>query len=170
MQYKTPHKIDLEDRIVGPLTMKQFGFVFGGGLIDYLLFDAIFPTYGELAFIVAAAVPTLLALGLAFLKIQDQPLGNVIISSLLYWFRGQLFLWQRTADPQFVGKKVEKEQRQIYAPKAVSVSDLDRLASIIDQRGWSANEINQPQADQHISLYGRVVSAAEARPTYAEPK
>ena len=36
MRYKVPQNIDMEDRIVGPLTMVQFVIVMIGGMIVYV--------------------------------------------------------------------------------------------------------------------------------------
>lgn len=165
MQYKTPHKIDLEDRVIGPLTMRQFGFVFTGGLIDYLLFTTLAPRYGNSIFAVVAILPTLLSLALAFLKVQDQPFGNALISLVLYFFRGQKFVWQHTEDPIFLELKRTDPISKNPPAKNVQASDLDRLAAIVDQRGWSAAEVNQPTATPNgVSLYGRVISTAEVLP------
>ncbi len=41
MQFSVPQFIDVEDKIIGPFTLKQFGFIFGGGLIDVGLFKLL---------------------------------------------------------------------------------------------------------------------------------
>ena len=41
MQFSVPQFIDVEDKIIGPFTLKQFGFIFGGGLILVGLFRFI---------------------------------------------------------------------------------------------------------------------------------
>ncbi len=38
MQFPVPQFIDIEDKIIGPFTLKQFGIIFVGGLIDVALF------------------------------------------------------------------------------------------------------------------------------------
>ena len=38
MQFQVPQGIDMEDKIVGPLTLIQFLYLLVGGVIDYLLF------------------------------------------------------------------------------------------------------------------------------------
>lgn len=156
MQYKVPQKIDLEDRIIGPLTMRQFGYVFAGGMVDYLLYAALNP-YGVFVFGVFAFLPTLLALALAFIKVQDQTFGSAIASFLLLRYRDRLFLWRRTPDPRFL-RKQRKVEKPAMPRKNVNASDLDRLAAIIDNRGWSALDANG-------QLHDRVISAAEAIPS-----
>jgi hypothetical protein len=36
MQYPVPQFTDVEDRIIGPLTLKQFGIIFGAGVVIFL--------------------------------------------------------------------------------------------------------------------------------------
>src|SRR6266481_8103956 len=38
MQYPVPQFIDIEDKIIGPFTLKQFGFIFGGGILIVAFF------------------------------------------------------------------------------------------------------------------------------------
>ena len=41
MRFKVPKDVDIEDRIVGPLTVKQLGWLGGGGAICLLLWKLI---------------------------------------------------------------------------------------------------------------------------------
>ena len=52
MQFNIPQFIDKEDKIVGPLTAKQLGWMFGGGAILLVLWNLLDMT----AFILAAIV------------------------------------------------------------------------------------------------------------------
>lgn len=38
MQFPVPQFIDIEDKIIGPFTLKQFGIIFGGGALILALF------------------------------------------------------------------------------------------------------------------------------------
>ncbi len=169
MQYKTPHKIDLEDKVVGPLTMRQFGYLFTGGLFDYILFQLVVGRFGIATFLAIAFVPTLLALSLAFLRVQDQPFGVMIAAFFYYLLRGQRFIWQHSRDPHFIGQAKPKNA-PLPPSKNVKQSDLDQLAAVLDHRGWSADEANGQTEAGRVSLAGRVLSSTEARPTVATPE
>ena len=41
MQFKVPQFIDMEDKIVGPLTLKQFAYILGAGGFSFLLWTFI---------------------------------------------------------------------------------------------------------------------------------
>lgn len=40
MQFPVPQFTDVEDKIIGPLTLKQFGIVFGAGVVVFLGYSA----------------------------------------------------------------------------------------------------------------------------------
>ena len=92
MQFQVPQNIDLEDKIVGPLTLIQFLYVLAGGLINYLLLIFIGM---KIIFWILAIPIGLFALALAFLKIQDQPLSSFVKAGLIYFSRPRMRYWQR---------------------------------------------------------------------------
>lgn len=138
-QYKVPQKIDLEDKIVGPLTLIQFFQLAVGGLVLYL-FLQLFDT--EL--FLAAGIPvTIATLAIAFVRINDQPLTHFIAAGWKYW---------KTPKEQVWGKKAELEGAQVTitektkpeeiktATKQVSQSELEKLSAILDTYGKPAGE------------------------------
>lgn len=152
MQFRVPQNIDLEDKIVGPLTLIQFIYIISGGLIDYILFQSI----GQfLAIYLIIALPiALLALALAFLKIQDQPLSHFIQAGLLYLRQPKLRFWQRTGifHPVIIESKkpVQKEARPVM--KKIDQSNLERLAYVLDTR---------PQAVAEDKNFGKITQSFE---------
>ncbi len=139
MQFKVPQNIDLEDKIVGPLTLLQFLYILGGGVIDYALFMAIGSNF---IFYIIAIPIGILALALAFLKIQDQPLLHFITAALFFYSRPKERHWQRVGTSTMMVKNLP--QTEIKAPATVkrnaSQSELDQLAYMLDtHRGKAAD-------------------------------
>ncbi len=94
MQYQVPQFIEIEDKIFGPLTLKQFIYLAGGGGLC-LLFFTLLPLY----LAVLCMLPVIaLALALAFYKVNDRPFIVVIEHAFGYFFGNKLYLWkQRTS-------------------------------------------------------------------------
>src|SRR3989304_2002754 len=90
-QFQVPQFIETEDKIVGPLTIKQFLYLAAAGAISFLLFFVL-NTY--LWFIITAIIATL-ATALAFIKYNGRPLINMIFSGLKYLWNPRMYLWQR---------------------------------------------------------------------------
>jgi hypothetical protein len=139
MQFKVPQNIDLEDRLVGPLTLIQFLYLLFGGIFIYLLITAL--GFSFLFWILAIPIG-LLSLGLAFVKIQDQPLSHFIKAGLVYLGRPKQRVWQRQGEFRPVLKEgPKKKQEVIEAPKRdLSKSELENLANILDTQAPSVEE------------------------------
>ncbi len=90
MQYQVPQFIETEDKIVGPLTLRQFIYVGIGALLSALLYFMV-QTWLWLIlsiFIVGIAV------GVAFVKVEGRALGNVILSAASFYWNPQTYVWQ----------------------------------------------------------------------------
>lgn len=91
-QYQIPQYIGVEDKIVGPFTLKQFFYLLGGGgivLILYLLGIKIF-------FLIILSIPIMgLALSLAFVKINNRPFIIYLMSLLNFVIKPRRYLWKK---------------------------------------------------------------------------
>lgn len=96
MRYKVPQSIDMQDRIVGPLTLIQFMYVLIGGAICY----AFFQLFSLTIFILLSLPVAILALALAFFKIQDQPFSKFIGAALGYFLKPKNLVWRRQPPTQ----------------------------------------------------------------------
>jgi len=91
MQFKVPQFIEIEDKIIGPLTLKQFLYLLaGGGILAILWF---YLTLG--AFLLIAIPIAVLVLGLAFYKVHGRPLIHVLGALFKYFSKPRLYLWRK---------------------------------------------------------------------------
>ena len=67
-QFEVPQFVDVESKIVGPLTLKQFGFVAVPALISFFLFFVL----GTFVWIVVSAILLSAGLSFAFIKISGR--------------------------------------------------------------------------------------------------
>jgi hypothetical protein len=129
MQYQVPQFIEIEDKIIGPLTLKQFIYLAGGGGLS-LLFFTLLPIYLA-APLIAAAVAA--ALSLAFYKINDRPFIVAIEHAFSYQLGSKLYLWkQRDA----------KVQTAVVTPQVAAAANLSvpKLSqSRLKDLSWSLN-------------------------------
>lgn len=91
MRFKVPQFIDIEDKIFGPLTFKQFIYLAGGAGLVYLLFT-ILPFFLAALFGIPLA---LFALALAFYKINEKPFINAVEAFFKFHTRSKLYLWHK---------------------------------------------------------------------------
>ncbi|PIR41359.1 MAG: hypothetical protein COV31_01525 [Candidatus Yanofskybacteria bacterium CG10_big_fil_rev_8_21_14_0_10_46_23] len=91
MQFQVPQFIDTEEKIVGPLTLKQFLWVAGGVSIVFIIF------VGSQSFLITFLIggPILVIAGaLAFLKVGNTPLPRYAYYAFKYLTENKRFLFQ----------------------------------------------------------------------------
>ena len=70
MRFQVPQFIEIEDKIFGPLTLKQFIYLAGGGGISFVIYSIIPYIIVALFFIVPVMI---FSVALAFYKINGKP-------------------------------------------------------------------------------------------------
>lgn len=90
MQFQVPQFADVEDKIVGPLTLKQFLYIGAAAGLSLLLFFIVTFWLWLIfsIFIISGAV------GLAMIKINGQPLIKMALSAIGFYWRPQTYVWQ----------------------------------------------------------------------------
>ncbi len=86
MQYGVPQFIEMETKIVGPLTFKQFTFVGAGAVIDFILY-LILGKKNTALFVLLALPIAGFFLFLAFGKIKGRPFP-VFLKNLFAYYLG----------------------------------------------------------------------------------
>lgn len=90
MRFEVPQFIEVEDKIVGPLTWKQFIYLGGGiGILVGLYL------YSFLLFALLGIPLATLAGFLAFHKVNNRPFSIFLESALNYFTKTRLYIWQK---------------------------------------------------------------------------
>lgn len=145
-QYQVPQFITIEDKVIGPLTLKQFGFLGAGGVLIFILYPLLVP----LLFYPVAGLIGGLAASLAFLKVRQQPFPTVIRRAFLFFIRPRLYLWKKEEAKQLPGAPADP------AKKEVTVAAIPKMsASKLSDLAWS------------LDIQGRVIE--KGRPTTPTP-
>lgn len=91
MEYQVPQFIEVEDKIIGPLTLKQFIYLAGAGGLCIVFF-----VYLKMIFAILLSVLVVgLAAALAFYKVNGKPFIEVLEAGFSYYTGAKLFLWKR---------------------------------------------------------------------------
>lgn len=110
MQHQVPQFIDVEDKIFGPLSVRQFIYLAGGAGMIIMLF-VFLPRF--LAAVIALPVAAL-AGGLAFYSVNGRGLLFVLKDAVQYFVNTKLFVWE----------KREKKAKEQKAPQQASAGDV----------------------------------------------
>lgn len=154
MRFVVPQNITLEDKVIGPLTLKQFFYLLGGALVGFVIYTAASPAFGQIGGLVATLPTDVLALALAFLKINDQPFVVFLQAVVTFFFSPKRRLWLRVAERVDIRVREEKPAAPVKKAEkqAVKRDKLGELAQILDSQGWEKGQLGD-----------RVVSAAEQK-------
>ena len=90
MEYQVPQFIEVEDKLIGPLTLRQFIYLSGAVGICVVAF-----IYLPLVFSLLVALPVGgFGVALAFYKVNSKPFSDVIEDGFNYYAHSKLFLWK----------------------------------------------------------------------------
>ena len=91
MRFEVPQFIEVEAKVVGPLTWKQFIYIAGGiGLLLIFFFTLPF-----MVFVVFGIPFGALSASLAFHKVNNRSLSIFLESFVNYFMKKKLYLWKR---------------------------------------------------------------------------
>ncbi len=137
MRYQVPQFIEIEDKIFGPLTIKQFVYIAGAGGLC-LIFFTLLPLYLTVVF----SIPVMaLGAGLAFYKVNDRPLIIVLEHASAYFFGTKLYLWKQ--------RQQESAAATTPKPAEVPASAVPKLTeSKLRDLAWSLNIKETSEAPQ----------------------
>jgi len=141
MQFRVPQFIDVEDKIFGPFTFKQFAYLAGGAGLIFIIYKFMGLILG-IIFIIPVGVLTFL---LVFYKINNRPFIYYLQAGIQYLFSNRLYIWkQRIAKPE--AKKADGEFSPIIT-QIVPMTTSSKLKDI----AWSLDVQKNEQGDDEIN-------------------
>ncbi len=128
MKFQVPQFIEVEDKIFGPLTFKQFIYVAGGVGICVLLF-----TFFPKIIAILLSVPIAAFAGaLAFYKYNGKPFIEFVESFFRYSLTNKLYIWKKVDEKPLASSAGQPRPiEQVYVPK-LSESKLKDLTWSLD--------------------------------------
>ncbi len=126
MRFQVPQFIDIEDKLFGPFSFRQFVYLAGGAGLIYVLYK-ILPLW-------LAIIPIILVAGLVglltFYRINKKPFIHYLQAGINYFVSSKLYIWkQRLVKPN--EEEVNTPQPVSILPK-VSVDTLKDLSWSLD--------------------------------------
>ncbi len=138
MQFRIPQFLDIEDKVFGPFTFKQFGYLLGAIAFAYIFWKLIPNAIISILFILIFS-GTFLAL--AFVKINTRPFADVLESAYKFILGNKTFVWEKQQEvkKEEVSSEVlrqneinkKKEDDEIQA-KIITPDKIKELAGKLD--------------------------------------
>jgi hypothetical protein len=133
MEYQVPQFIEVEDKIFGPLSLKQFIYLAGGaGLCTILIL------YLHIVGFILAIPVAVFSGALAFYKINNKTFIEMLESGFNYYLGGRLYLWKKDIAPH-----VTKSAPTV--PAAIARAKLGLSQSKLHDLAWSLDIKDHPE-------------------------
>src|ERR1700722_16187955 len=107
MQFQVPQFIETEDKIVGPLTLRQFAYMG----VAFLLSAVLYFTVELWLCIIGAIIFFSIAFAFSFVKIEGRSFANVILSAFHFYWKPQTYVWQPEHPTIILPKKIDADEK-----------------------------------------------------------
>ena len=115
MQFKVPQFLDIEDKIFGPFTFKEFVYLAGGAGLCFVIYKLLGLLLGLAPMLAVAGV----ALALTFYRPNNKPFINMVESGFNYLIKDKLYIWKRSKN------RVNKPENRALKTTEMEKSDMD---------------------------------------------
>jgi len=127
MQFKVPQFIDVEDKLFGPFTFRQFAYLVGGVGSVYVIYRLLPLWIGIFLIIPIAGLSALLT----FYKINNKPFIYYLQAGINYYISSKLYIWK-----QRLVKHGDKTSEETALPQKISIVPMVAKSSLKDL-SWS---------------------------------
>ncbi|MBU1131250.1 PrgI family protein [Patescibacteria group bacterium] len=139
-QFVVPQFIDVEDKIIGPITTRQFIILIVAGMALFLEYKL-----SDMAMFLTAGLPTLGIFGIiAFLKVNGMPFHYFFLNIVQTLKKPAIRVWSREAGAEALIsadiKKGGKKASELLPKKFIASSKLSDLSLIVDTGGLYRGE------------------------------
>ncbi len=138
MQFKVPQFLDIEDKIFGPFTFKEFVYLAGGAGLCFTLYKLLGLLLGIIPILAIAG----LSLALTFYRPNNKPFINMIEAGFNFLMQDKLYIWKRHKNK--IGK-LGDGQKEIFneEKKRVNLENTVRLSgNKLRDLAWSLDVLD----------------------------
>ncbi|MFA6605329.1 MAG: PrgI family protein [Patescibacteria group bacterium] len=138
MQFKVPQFLEIEDKIFGPFTFRQFVYLVGGAGLCYMLFKLLGLWLGAIPILVVAGISA----ALTFYRPNGKPFINMVEASIKYAMQDKLYIWKRH---QIKINAKQQQQMQMSAElkkETMNQSGVKLSGSKLRDLAWSLDVLD----------------------------
>jgi hypothetical protein len=175
---KIPQNVYIEDRIIGPITLKQIMIVLGGGSISYVMYTSLMKAMGGSLGILPTVIvwiPCAIAVAFAFIRINDLSLLKICLLTLekinnpttrMWTPRRGLTIHIRTTTQELEKTEKEKREAELAAMKAKHTEKkIQELSTVLDQ----PLPVSEGETESLTEPPPAAAAPAHAEPPHDEP-
>lgn len=135
-QITVPQFLDVEDRIIGPITVRQFIEILVGSLIIFIFYKS----FDFSLFLVSGLLVFGITMLFAFAKINGQPFHNFLLNFIATLKNPKLKIWKKVVNTAEIKagwqKPAEaKAATPLIKRQVITAASLSELSLIVDTGG-----------------------------------
>jgi hypothetical protein len=157
VQFQIPQFIDTEDKIVGPLSIRQFIYIVIAAGISMVLYFSV-----RAWLWIILSVPLLgFAGGMAFIKVNGRPFAKFLRAGLSYYWKPQTYVWQPEQPKLVKTPEAVKKSLGFSVEKLFSGMALKKAWGTV-QVGAPAPEVKPREGTEHYQIFHKITGEHEA--------
>jgi len=129
MQFQIPQFTEIEDKIIGPLTLKQFLYLAVGAFVVFILYKLL----SFYIFLILAIPVAAICLSLAFIRINQQPLMNTVKNFFRFLRKPDFYIWKKPEAKKFIEEKIDT---QIIKKESINKRERIIPREKLQEIGW----------------------------------
>jgi len=127
--FNIPQFIGKEDKIAGPFTAKQLGWIFSAGGTLFVLYVV----FGRTTLFILTLPVLIIFGGLAFYRPHGQPLTTLLTSIVRFFFNPKLYIWRRLPEEmRQIKKAVSKKTESAPQKKMITENKIEEISKLLD--------------------------------------
>ena len=134
MLFNIPQFIDTEDKVVGPFTAKQMGWMIAAAALLFM----IYLFFGKTGVLIAVLPVGGGCAALAFYRPYGQPLTYAISSIFRFLVSPKMYVWRRIAQMKRTAKKIVPQHEHHLEKKTITEDKVMEISRLLD------SEIKKP--------------------------
>lgn len=143
-----PQFLQIEDAILGPITVRQFLIMLVSGLLIFIFYRIFY----FLTFIFSSVIVIAITVVLAFIRVNGQPFHFFLLNLIETIKRPHLRVWRRQVSVKEIKiesqRPTSKEEAPRFSRKNITPTRLSELALIVDTGGIYRGEDFSNQAGE----------------------
>lgn len=138
MQFKVPQFLEIEDKIFGPFTFREFVYLAGGAGLCFVIYRLLGVIFGAIPILIVAGF----SLMLTFYKPNNKPFVNMIESGFKYFTQNRLYIWKKHISKSKPGESGRTAGIEEEKTKMMSESGLKLNGSRLRDLAWSLDVLD----------------------------
>ena len=138
MQFKVPQFLEIEDKIFGPFTFKEFVYLAGGAGLCYMLYRLLGVFLGAIPILIVAGFSA----ALTFYHPNGKPFINMVEAGIKYAMQDKLYIWKRHLNKVNTERQEEFKATAELKKETMSQNGVKLSGSKLRDLAWSLDVLD----------------------------